>query len=430
MARAVIIDGVRTPLTKFNTAQKDVIAADLAMHVLREVIERAELDVHSIDHVVMGNGAPPADAPNIARIAALKAGVPVHVPGYTVQRNCASGMQSITEAAQMIQLGHAEVVLAGGVESMSNIPFFFRRSFQEKMTELNRSKSLAGKVKTAASIRPKDFSPVVGIELGLTDTYCGLNMGETAEVLAREYNLSREAQDEYALMSHQRTTAAWEEGRFGNEVMTLYHVTDSGEQVVVERDNGHRPNQSMEALRKLRPVFDRQYGTVTAGNASQLTDGASALIVMSEEKAKSLGYTPKALIRSWGYAGNDPSTMGLGPAFATPIALDRAGLSLKDMQLVELNEAFASVVLANEIAFASRQFAEENLGRSAPIGDLNRDTMNVNGGAIALGHPIGTTGNRLVLTLMMEMERRDLQFGLATECIGGGQGGAMIIERQ
>lgn len=430
MPRAAIIEGVRTPFTKFNTSLKEVIAADLAMHVLREIIERTDLDVNLIDHVVVGNGAPPADAPNIARIAALKAGIPQRVPGYTVQRNCASGMQSITEAAELIQLGHAEVVIAGGVESMSNIPFFFRRSFQDKMTDLTRSKSLVNKVRTAASIRPKDLSPVVGIEMGLTDKYCGLNMGETAEVLAREYNLSREAQDEYALVSHQRTTAAWEEGRFDNEVMTVYHVTEDGRQVVVEQDNGYRPNQSIEALRKLHPVFDRKYGTVTAGNASQLTDGASALVVMSEEKAKSLGYSPKAYIRSWGYAGNDPATMGLGPAFATPIALDRAGLSLKDIQLVELNEAFASVVLANEIAFTSREFAKENLGRTDPIGQLHRDTMNVNGGAIALGHPIGATGNRLVLTLMKEMERRDIQFGLATECIGGGQGGAMIIERE
>ncbi|MEJ2050820.1 MAG: thiolase family protein [Calditrichota bacterium] len=430
MPRAAIIEGVRTPFTKFNTSLKDVIAADLAMHVLREIIERTDLDVNLIDHVVVGNGAPPADAPNIARIAALKAGIPQRVPGYTVQRNCASGMQSITEAAELIQLGHAEVVIAGGVESMSNIPFFFRRSFQDKMTDLTRSKSLVNKVRTAASIRFKDLSPVVGIEMGLTDKYCVLNMGETAEVLAREYNLSREAQDEYALVSHQRTTAAWEEGRFDNEVMTVYHVTEDGRQVVVEQDNGYRPNQSIESLRKLHPVFDRKYGTVTAGKASQLTDGASALVVMSEEKAKSLGYSPKAYIRSWGYAGNDPATMGLGPAFATPIALDRAGLSLKDIQLVELNEAFASVVLANEIAFTSREFAKENLGRTDPIGQLLRDTMNVNGGAIALGHPIGATGNRLVLTLMKEMERRDIQFGLATECIGGGQGGAMIIERE
>jgi acetyl-CoA acetyltransferase family protein len=428
MVRVAIIDGVRTPFTKFNTALKEVKAADLAMHVIRELIERTELPVGSIDHVIMGNGAQPADAPNVARLAALKAGIPQNTPAYTVQRNCAAGMQAISEAAMMIQLGHAKVVIAGGVESMSNIPFLFRRSFQNKLTHMMRAKTPGGKVQAAASLRFRDFSPVVGIELGLTDTYCGLNMGDTAEVLAREYRISREAQDEFALMSHRRTTAAWEENRFKDEVMTIY--SPNGEDSIVEKDNGHRPNQTLEALAKLPPYFDRTYGTVTAGNSSQITDGSSCLLIMNDEVARSLGYEPKAYVKSWGYAGNDPKTMGLGPSFATPIALDRAGLTLQDIQLIELNEAFASQVIANEIAFQSKRFAQGNLGRSKPVGEINRDILNVNGGAIALGHPIGASGNRLVLTLMKEMERRDLQFGLATLCIGGGQGGAMIIERE
>jgi len=427
MPRIAIIDGVRSPFVKFNTTLKDVKAADLAMHVIREIIERTELDVNSIDHVIMGNGAQPADAPNVARIAALKAGIPQNVASYTVQRNCAAGMQSISEAAMMIQLGHAEIVIAGGVESMSNIPFIFRKSFQNKMTTLSRAKSLGKKLKTALSFRLGDLAPIVGIEMGLTDKYCGLNMGETAEVLAKRYNISRKAQDEFALRSHRRTTTAWDEGRFDNEVMTVYHP--DGKNGVTGKDNGHRPNQSMAALTKLRPYFDRKYGTVTPGNSSQITDGASAVVVMNDEVARALGYTPKAFVRSWGYAGNDPKTMGLGPSFSTPIALDRAGLALSDMQLIELNEAFAAQVIANEIAFRSQQFAEENLGRSEPLGEINRDILNVNGGAIALGHPIGASGNRIVLTLMKEMERRNLQFGLATLCIGGGQGGAMILER-
>lgn len=428
MPRAALIDGVRTPFTKYNTALKDISAADLAMHVIRELLERTELDAGSVDHVIMGNGAQPPDAPNIARIAALKAGIPRHVPGYTVQRNCASGMQSLSDAAGMIQLGHADIVVAGGVESMSNIPFIFRKSFHDKLMTINRSKSITEKLRTVASFRPKDLKPVIGLELGLTDTFCGLNMGETAEVLAREYNISRDAQDEYALRSHQRATAAWEEGRMGEEVMAVYDPSTN--QKAVDQDNGFRPNQTLEALRKLRPYFDPEFGTVTAGNASQITDGASVMLVMNEEKAQSLGYTPGAYVRSWGYAGNDPRTMGLGPAFATPVALDRAGLNLNDMQLIELNEAFAAVVLANEIAFASRQFADQNLNRSEPIGDINEEILNVNGGAISLGHPVGVSGNRIVLTLMKEMERRDLRFGLATECVGGGQGGAMIIERE
>ena len=428
MPQVAILDGVRTPFTKFNTTLKDVKAAELAMHVIREIIERTALDVQSIDHVIMGNGAQPADAPNVARIGALKAGIPQEVPAYTVQRNCAAGMQSITEAAMMIQLGHADVAIAGGVESMSNIPFIFRKGFQEKMTNLSRAKSLGQKLSTILSFRFGDLAPIVGIEMGLTDKYCGLNMGETAEVLAKRFNISREAQDEFSLLSHQRTTKAWEDNQFDNEVMAVYHP--GGKNEITDKDNGHRPNQSMEALAKLRTYFDRKYGSVTPGNSSQITDGASAMVLMNADKAKSLGYTPKAYVKSWGYAGNDPKTMGLGPSFSTPIALDRAGLALSDMELIELNEAFAAQVIANEIAFSSEQFAEENLGRSAPIGEIDRDILNVNGGAISLGHPIGASGNRIVLTLMKEMERRNLQFGLATLCIGGGQGGTMIIERQ
>lgn len=427
MPRVALIDGVRTPFIKFNTHFEDTPAAELATHVIREIVERTELDAATIDHVIMGNGAVPVDSPNIARIASLKAGIPIGVPAYTVQRNCASGMQSISEGASMIQLGHADVVIAGGVESMSNIPFIFRKSAQKKFTRLNRSKNVLAKTKTLFSFRPGDFIPEIGVKEGLTDKFCGLNMGETAEILAKEYSISRKEQDEFALMSHKRTTAAWKEGKFHDEVMPVYQVNHDPE--IVNTDNGHRPNQSMEALAKLRPVFDREYGSVTAGNSSQLTDGASVVVLMNEDKAKSLGYTPKAYLKSWGYAGNNPKTMGLGPSFSTPIALDRAGLQLSNVQLIEINEAFAAQVIANERLFPSKQFAEEHLHRSEPIGEIDRNILNVNGGAISLGHPIGASGNRIVLTLMMEMERRDAEFGLATLCIGGGQGGAMVIER-
>lgn len=428
MPRIAIIDGVRSPFTKFNTIQKDIKASDLARYVIREVMERTGLDAKRIDHVVIGCGGPPADAPNIARTSALKAGIPESVPAYTVQRNCAAGMQALTEACMMIQMGHAKVAIAGGVESMSNIPLFFKKSFQNKMTDLSRAKSIWTKLKIAASFRPRDFTPVIGVALGLTDTYCGLNMGETAEVLAKKYGITRIQQDEIALRSHQRVTAAWEQDLYKDEVMTVFNP-DGNPDIILE-DNGHRTNQTMDALAKLKPYFDRQFGTVTPGNSSQLTDGAAAMVLMDEEYAIAEGYTPKAYVRSWGYAGNDPSTMGLGPAFATPIALDRAGLAMKDIQLIELNEAFAAQVIANEIAFSSKKFAQENLGRSEPIGEIDRDILNVNGGAIALGHPIGASGTRLVLTLTREMERRDCRYGLATLCVGGGQGAAMIIERQ
>jgi acetyl-CoA acetyltransferase family protein len=428
MPRTAIIDGVRSPLTKFNTTQKDIKASDLAGYVIREVMERTGIDANRIDHVVIGCGGPPADAPNIARTSALKAGISESVPAYTVQRNCAAGMQALTEACMMIQMSHAEVVIAGGVESMSNIPLFFKKSFQDKMTALSRTKSIWKKLKIAASFRPHDFTPIIGVALGLTDTYCGLNMGETAEVLAKKYGITRIQQDEFALRSHQRVTAAWEQGMYKDEVMTIFNP--GGNPDIILKDNGHRTNQTMDALAKLKPYFDRQFGTVTPGNSSQLTDGAAAIVLMDEEYAKAEGYTPKAYIRSWGYSGNDPSTMGLGPAFATPIALDRAGITMKDIQLIELNEAFAAQVIANEIAFSSKKFAQKNLGRPEPIGEIDRDILNVNGGAIALGHPIGASGARLVLTLTREMERRECRYGLATLCVGGGQGAAMIIERQ
>lgn len=428
MPRTAIIDGVRSPFTKFNTMQKDIKASDLAGYVIREVMERTGIDAKRINHVVIGCGGPPADAPNIARTSALKAGISETVPAYTVQRNCAAGMQALTEACMMIQMSHAEVVIAGGVESMSNIPLFFKKSFQDKMTALSRTKRIWTKLKIAASFRPHDFTPIIGVALGLTDTYCGLNMGETAEVLAKKYGIGRIQQDEFALRSHQRVTAAWEQGLYKDEVMTIFNP--GGNPDIILKDNGHRTNQTMDALAKLRPYFDRQFGTVTPGNSSQLTDGAAAIVLMDEDYAKAEGYKPKAYIRSWGYAGNDPSTMGLGPAFATPIALDRAGLTMKDIQLIELNEAFATQVIANEIAFSSKKFAQENLGRPEPIGEIDRDILNVNGGAIALGHPIGASGARLVLTLTREMERRECQYGLATLCVGGGQGAAMIIERQ
>jgi acetyl-CoA acyltransferase len=427
MQKIAIIDGVRSPCCKFQTLLKNINAADLAMHVIRELIERTGIDEKRIDHVIFGCGGPPADAPNIARNGALQAGIPAWVPAYTVQRNCASGLQSISDACMLIETGRCNAVIAGGVESMTHIPLFYPRVFQEKLFRFVREKTIRKKLKSALSFRLKDFKPQIGIEIGLTDSYCGLNMGETAEILAKTYNISREAQDELALSSHLRTTAAWKEGRFNNEVMTIYNPR--GNPPFIDRDNGHRPDQTLEDLARLKPYFDRRFGTVTPGNSSQITDGASALLLMDADLAKAEGFAVKAFVRSWAYAGCDPKTMGLGPAFSTPLALGRAGLSLKDMGLVELNEAFAAQVIANEIAFSSRTFSQEAFGNAHPIGELDRSIMNVNGGAISLGHPVGASGNRITLTLMKEMERRDVEFGLATLCIGGGQGGAMILER-
>lgn len=424
--RVVVVDGVRTPFAKAGSALAGVHAAELARVAIRELLERTEIDPGVIDEVIVGNAAPPSDSPNIARVAALEAGIPERVPAYSVARNCASGFQSLTDAYNAIVLGQADVVVAGGVESMSNVPLQFPNEFGDVMLGMQRARSVPAKVAAAAQIRPKHIKPVVALVQGLTDPVSGLSMGQTAEVLAQEFRLSRRAQDEYALRSHQRAAAAWAEGRFADEVTPVF--VPPGFDDVVAEDVGYRANQSLEALAKLKPVFDRD-GTVTAGNASMITDGAAALLVMEEGRARALGYRPLGRVASFGYAGLDPRRMGLGPAFATPIALDRAGIGLADVGLVELNEAFAAVVLANQEAFASAEWAKSALGRADAIGVLRDEILNVNGGAIALGHPIAATGTRLSLTLLLEMQRRDVAWGLATACVGGGQGGAVVFER-
>ena len=426
--RVVVVDGVRTPFVKAGTALAEVPAVELARIVIREVLERTEIDPAEIDEVILGNAAPPAGAPNIARVAALEAGIPQAVPAFSVARNCASGFQSLTDAYNQIVLGQSEIVLAGGVESMSRVPLQYPDEFAGVVSDLSRAGSVTGKVAAATRLRPAHLKPVVALAEGLTDPVCGLNMGETAEVLAREFDLSRLAQDEVALGSHLRASEAWADGRFADEVTPVFVPPDYTD--VVAEDIGYRPGQSLEALARLEPVFDRLDGTVTAGNSSMITDGAAAVLLMEAERARSLGYDPLGTLVSFGYAGVDPRRMGLGPAVATPLALDRAGIALEDVDLIELNEAFAAVVLANLEVFPSAEWAAEALGRERPIGEIRPERLNVNGGAIALGHPIAATGTRLALTLLLEMKRRGLEWGLATLCVGGGLGGAIVFRRE
>lgn len=304
------------------------------------------------------------------------------------------------------------------------IPFYFTPELQEIITNFQRARTLLQRIDILKRVRPAQLKPVIGVMLGLTDPVCGKNMGQTAEILAREFDISREEQDQFALVSHQRAEAARE--RLSEEIVSIMPQPKFNP---VDKDNGIREGQTMEALGKLKPVFDRKYGTVTAGNASQLTDGAAMLLVMSEEKAKKLGYEPLGFIKGFAYAGLDPARMGLGPVFATQKLLKKAKVKFKDIELLEINEAFASQVIACERAFASKEFSEKHFGTKRAIGKLNRDILNVNGGAIALGHPVGSTGARLVLTLLKEMKRRDLNLGMASLCIGGGQGGAVLVER-
>lgn len=425
--RVVIVDGVRTPYIKAWTLFNNISASELGRIAVRELMERLDLDPSVVDEVIIGNVGQPADSANIARVIALKAGVPKQVPAYTVHRNCASGMQSVVNAYRQIVLGEADIVIAGGAESMSNIPLFFSKDFQEILQSLQRAKSIPDRLKVLSRIRPVHFKPIVGLLMGLTDPICGLNMGQTAEVLAREFGISREAQDEFSLASHQRAEQAVEEKRLEDEIVPVY-VPPRFKDAVVE-DNGIRKGQSIEALGKLRPYFDRKHGTVTAGNSSQITDGAAAVMVMSEAKAEALGYEPLGTIRSYAFAGLDPSRMGLGPVFSSRLALKNAKLKLQDMELIELNEAFAAQVLACGKAMASSKFCREYLHTRSALGEIDPETLNVNGGAIAFGHPVGSSGTRLIITLLKEMKRRGLSLGLATLCIGGGQGGAIILER-
>jgi acetyl-CoA acyltransferase len=408
-----------------GTSLSRVAAVELGRIAVREVIERAGIDVDLIDHVVMGNVGSPADATNIARVVALEAGLSRQIPAFTVNRNCASGLEAIAEAARLIASGAAKVVVAGGTESMSQIPLQFGDEAKDLFVGLARSKTIRERAAVAARFRPRHFSPVAALEVGLTDPLSGLNMGETAEVLAREWKISREAQDEFALRSHRLATAARE--RLKTEIVPIYVGPEY--QDVVSEDVGPRPEQSVEALARLKPIFDRRFGTVTAGNSCGVTDGAAACLVMSGERARELGLVPLGQIRAYVTAGIEPERMGLGPAVAAPRALDQAHLRLADVGLIEMNEAFAAQVIANEAAFASQRFAAERLGRSTPIGEIRREILNVNGGAIALGHPVGATGARLTVTILHEMRRREVKFGLVTLCVGGGQGAAMVLER-
>ena len=419
----VIVDGLRTPYARAGTLLKDVPAQELARIVTTELLARTGLDPAELDHVIFGNIAPPPDAVNLSRVAALLAGIPRGVPAFTVNRLCGSGLQSIADAWYRISSGDADAIIAGGVESMSNIPFLYSRESQEIFTEVFTAKDLGKRVAAASRFRPKHFKPEIGLQQGLTDAVCGLNMGETAEVLAKEHHISREEQDAFALKSHRRVTLA--RSKLAEEIVPVPIPPKYSDMAIA--DNGVRENQTMEALGKLRPYFDPKFGTVTAGNSSQITDGGAATLVMSAEAASAHGYRPLGKVRGFAFVGVDPERMWLGPAAATPLALKRAGVSWGDIGLVEMNEAFAAQCLAVARVFPSREW-HERYGTGGPIGEIDWERTNVNGGAIALGHPVGSSANRLVTTLRKEMRRRDVPLGLATMCLGGGQGGSVVVE--
>ena len=422
--RVAIVAGVRTPFTKAGTAFKSISAIDLGKLCVAELIQRANLSGKEVEALVFGTVIPSVVAPNIAREVALMPLLPKGVQAFTVSRACASANQAITDAADQIALGHVKVAIAGGAESLSNVPILHSAGFADALVRASKAKTLPGRVKALGRIRPRDLVPITP---AIAEPSTGETMGQSAEKMAKINQISREDQDQLALRSHRLAAAGTADGRLAREIMPVY-VPPRFESVVTS-DNGIRADSSYEQLSALKPVFDRRYGSVTAGNASPLTDGAACVLLMSEETASALGYEPMGYIRSYAYAALDPGEQLLqAPVLAAPVALSRAGLTLDDIDLIEMHEAFAAQVLSNLRGFESKEWAAR-AGFSKPVGEVDLSRLNVMGGSIAIGHPFGATGSRIAVTLLNELARRDCQFGLMTVCAAGGMGFAMVVER-
>lgn len=423
--RVAIIDGCRTPFVKSGTVFRDLDVIDLAGAAAAELVARIGIDPAEIGSSIFGCVIASSQAPNLGREVVFRTGLPMHIPGTTVNLACASSNQAICFGAASILAGQFDTVLAGGAESLSNPPILFSKNASRRFQEAAKAKSLGQRLGTLAAIKFRDLAPVAP---AIAEYTTGLSMGESAEKMAKENDVSRRAQDEIAMMSHHRAAAAAADGRLGAMIAPTFPPPKYAEAITA--DNGVRADTSMDALEKLRPVFDRRYGTLTAGNSSPLTDGGSAVLLMAEDKAKALGLEPLGYIRSYAFAAVDPAGQLLqGPAYAAPQALDRAGLTLADMDLVEMHEAFAAQIVSNLKALASKKFANDELGRTEAVGEVDLDKLNVTGGSISIGHPFGATGARVIMQLLYELRRRGGRFGLATVCAAGGVGHAMVVER-
>jgi acetyl-CoA C-acetyltransferase/acetyl-CoA acyltransferase len=425
----VIAAGLRSAQTKAGGQFRREDAGRLGAAVTRELLARTGLDAAQLDEVIFGCVGQPQNQVNVARVIAIRAGVPQRVPAHTVGRNCASGMQALTSAVLQIEAGRGELFLCGGVEVMSAYPLTYGPEMTSMFEQLSKARTLPARLAALASFRPWHLKPRVALLEGLTDPTCGLIMGRTAELLARDWSITREQGDALALESHTRAERARANGRFAREIAPVLPLGARDGAQSVLADDGIREGQSLEALAKLKPYFEKPDGVVTVGNSSQITDGACALLVTTAERARALGLAPLARVRSFAWAGCEPARMGLGPVYASAAALDDAGCELEDLGAIELNEAFAHQVLACARAFDSAQFAARELGRARALGALDLARTNINGGAIALGHPVGCTGARLLLTLAHQLRESNAELGLATLCIGGGQGGAVVLER-
>jgi acetyl-CoA acyltransferase len=419
--RVAVIAGVRTPFLRIASGYSNIPARLLSAHLVAELVERADIDKKLIEKLVFGQVVMSPDAPNIAREVVLGANLPVEVDAYSVSRACASSHQSAADIAMNIQAGIIDVGIAGGCDVMSQPPISFNKKMTEAMVRSTYHKG--SKLKAFKGIGLKDLIPT---QPAIKEPSSELTMGQAAEQMAKENGISRADQDALAHRSHVNAANAWQEGWFDEQVMSVIMGPDYQ---AISKDNLVRAGSELDKYAKLKPVFDRENGSVTAANSSPLTDGASAIVLMSESKAKALGHTPLGYIKSFAFSALDPNwQMLMGPAFATPKALDLAGLTLKDMDLIDMHEAFAAQVLSNTQAFASKKFAQERLGRSEAIGEIDFDKFNVSGSSISLGHPFAATGTRQLTQMLYDLKRTGGQHGLITACAAGGLGAAMVLE--
>ncbi len=423
--KVYIVDGSRTPQLKSRGKVGPFSAGDLAVAAARPLLLRNNFPLDALDEVILGCMMPGEREANVGRVVALRLGIPQSVPAWTVQRNCASGMQSVDSAYKNISNGDADLILAGGVEAMSRAPVLFNHTMVNWLGDFMRSRSIGQKLKTISRLRGKHFTPVISLLHGLTDDTVGLNMGETAEIIADKFNITRQQMDEYAKTSHHRLAKAFAAGHL-DEIEVLYDEKGN----FYDHDDGVRADTSLESLAKLRPAFDKKYGKVTAGNSAQITDGASWLLLASEQAVKKYKLPVLASITDTQWAGLDPAVMGMGPVHAMTPIMQRNQLTIDDIDYWEINEAFATQVLACVQAWQQDDYCKQNLKLDKAMGEIPHEKLNIDGGGVSLGHPVGASGARIILHLCKILQRTRAKQGMASLCIGGGQGGAMLIQNE
>lgn len=423
--KVYIVDGSRTPQLKSRGKVGPFTAGDLAVAAARPLLLRHNLPLEDLDEVILGCMMPGEREANVGRVVALRLGIPQSVTAWTVQRNCASGMQAVDSACKNIRNGDADLILAGGTESMSHAPVLFNHTMVNWLGDMMKSRTIGQKVSTILKLRAKHFKPVIALLLGLTDDTVGLNMGETAEIIADKFNVSRKQMDEYAVNSHHRLAKAMQAGHL-DEIEVLY----DGRGNYYDFDDGVRADSSVESLARLRPAFDRKYGKVTAGNSAQITDGAAWLLLASEDAVNRYSLPVIASIADSQWAGLDPAEMGMGPVHAMTPIMQRNQLSIDDIDYWEINEAFAAQVLACVQAWQQEEYCQKTLGLETVMGEIPYEKLNIDGGGVSMGHPVGASGARIILHLCKVLQRTNAKQGMASLCIGGGQGGAMLIQNE